>query len=94
MQTEFSRVSDPDKLIRDAAAERPGQAIKLRLQPMVLRATGQYQGWKQTSWTMECDNAAEVLTMRDAMQTFFETLGRVGPRAVQEVLKGLQKDAA
>lgn len=95
MLTEYSKdVTDPDQIIRDAEKERPGQPIKLRFQPMVLRKTGQYQGWKQVAWTLECDNGAEVFSMRNALAVFFQALSRIGPAQVIKVLQGTMSDAA
>lgn len=92
MQTDYSGdpPKDPDVVIRDAASERSGKPIRLRIQPQVLRADatrgGQYQFWKDVRWTVECDTADEVFAFRDALRTFFTALGRSGPEGVTHAL--------
>ena len=72
--------------------------MRLRIQPMVLRKGkgrgGQYHGWRQVAWTLECDSAAEAYAVRDAMQVFFETMSRCGPKAVHAALAKAQDPAA
>ena len=95
MQSDFSRdLADPDQPVHDAEGERPGQPIKIRVQPMILGKGGQYRSWKQVRWTLECDNAAEALVVRDAMEVFFQVLSRSGPEAVRAILKAAARDAA
>lgn len=87
MLSDFSRdLADPDQPVKDAAAERPGAPIKIRVQPAILRRNGQYKGWADVRWTLDCDSPAEALAVRDAMQLFFETLSRVGPKRVGKLL--------
>jgi hypothetical protein len=98
MQTEFNqRKLDMDRSIKQAAAERPGKPIRLRLQPMVLRSVGpkggQYHAWKDVRWLVECDNAAEAYATRDALRAFFDTLAVIGPAETQQVLKAARAAA-
>lgn len=94
MQTDFSGDPRPPKLagdtiIEEAAAERPGKPIRLRLQPSVLRPRGsraQYQAWRNLRWTIECDTPAEAFAFRDALRAFFAAMGRGGPEAVVAAL--------
>jgi hypothetical protein len=100
MQTGFSgdRPIDLDAIIEQAAAERPGKPIRIRLQPMVLLASnsrgGQYQGWKDVRWTVECDTPAEAFALREAMRSFFRALGRGGPDAVMAALEPVGRESA
>jgi hypothetical protein len=94
VQSDFSRdLSDPDQPVKDAAKDRPGQPIKVRIQPMLLHKR-QYVSWKQVRWTLDCDNVAEALATRDAMEQFFQALARIGPDAVRAALSASIKDAA
>src|SRR5262245_66571929 len=101
MQTDFSgdpRPVDLDAIIQEAAAEREGKPIRIRLQPMILRAApnrgGQYQAWKDVRWTIECDAPDEAFALRDAMRAFFAALGRGGPEAVIAALTPIGKESA
>lgn len=90
MQSAFSRdLDDPDQPIKDAANHRKG-TVRLRIQPMIHAADGQYKSWKQVIWTLECDSPAEALATKDAMAAFFATLARCGPRVVTAALKAMQ----
>lgn len=99
MLSDFAQdFADPDQPIREALAERPGKAVKIRVQPMLLRQAngrGQYQAWKQVRWTLDCDTAAEALSIREALKAFFAAMQRCGPQAVLAALaKAVQEAAA
>jgi hypothetical protein len=100
MLSEFAQdLVDPDQPVRDAFTERPGKPLKIRVQPMLLRATGgkgQYQAWKQVRWTLDCDSPAEALAVKAALRAFFEAMVTHGPEAVHAALSkaGAGKDAA
>lgn len=94
MVSGFTRdLDDPDQPIFDALSERPGKPLRLRVQPAIWRARPgrepQYNSWRQTIWTLECDSADEALAVRDAMRTFFTTMGQCGPPAVLAALTAL-----
>jgi hypothetical protein len=94
MMSEFAQdIADQEQLIRAAFDERPGKAVKIRIQPMILR-NGNYSSWKQVRWTLDCDTVTEALAIRDAMRTFFEAMARCGPAAVGAALAKLVKEAA
>jgi hypothetical protein len=92
MQSEFIRdLADKDGPIAAAAKERDGKPIRLRIQPMVLRAVkgrgAQYHAWKDVRWTVECDSPAEAYAVRDALLAFFPALSRAGAKTVIKLLK-------
>ena len=92
MQTDYSGdpVFDIDRVIYDAAKERKGRPIRVRLQPTILRtregegysaSSGQYKAWKDVRWTIECGTPKEVFQLRDALRAFFKAIGRGGVKA-------------
>lgn len=88
MQSDFSRdLADQNRPIEQAATERPGKAIKVRIQPMVLIGA-QYRAWKDVRWTLECESPAEAYATKDAMIAFFAAVAERGPEAVTAQLKG------
>lgn len=95
MLTEFAgdAPTDPDEILRETAAERGG-IVRLRLQPMILDKDGQYRGWRQVRWTLECDSIAEALATKDALRAFFTALTHLGPRTLMKVLKAALAAAA
>jgi hypothetical protein len=98
MQSEFNREKvDLNRSIREAAKERPGKPIKLRIQPMVLRSVdgkgGQYHAWKDVRWMLTFDSPAEAYAMREALRAFFDTVGRVGAAETERALLSAQATA-
>jgi hypothetical protein len=95
MQSDFARdLADENRPIEQAAKERPGKPIRLRVQPMVLRTTagkGQYHAWKDVRWMLECDTPEEAFATRDAMRAFFEAVSERGPHAVLAVLTAIKR---
>lgn len=79
-----------DEPIYEAAAERPGLPIRIRLQPSIFRrpadgtVSGQHRSWVNVSWVLECSDVAEALALRQAMQIFFEAVGQEGPATIAE----------
>lgn len=93
MQTEFARdLADQNRPIEDAVTLRPGKAIKVRIQPMILTGN-QYRAWKDVRWTLECEAPAEAFALRDAMVAFFQALAARGPEAVQQQLAAASTEA-
>lgn len=82
MQTDYSRdLVDPDQALHDAADERPGKPIRLRIHPTILRKAphgGQYQPWKGVSWMLDCESPEEAIAFREALRLFFTTLNQQG----------------
>jgi len=90
MQSEFARdLADQDRPVEEAAAERPGKPIRVRIQPTIFRveSRGQYRAWRDVHWTLECESPAEVFALRDAMRAFFQALPQLGPATVSQVLR-------
>jgi hypothetical protein len=88
MRMEFAGdVADPDQHVKEAAL-RPGP-IRMRIQPMVLAADGNYRGWKNVSWVLACESPEEVYAVRDALRVFFEALGQAGPQTVSASLAAM-----
>jgi hypothetical protein len=91
MKTEFARdLADENLTVDQAATERPGKPIRVRIQPMVLRGTGQYTAWKDVRWTLDCDTRDETFAVREAMRLLFQMLTEAGPAQVVTVLTDIQ----
>lgn len=78
---------DLDQLVRDAAAERPGQPVRIRLQPTVYRqaadaSRGQQAAWAGVSWNVECETPEEAIALRRALEAFFVGVATCGPLCV------------
>lgn len=94
MESEFARdLADQNQPIYEAASERPGKPLKLRLQPMILTAR-QYRAWRDVSWTLACESPEEIFAVRDAMKVFFAALAAHGPATVSSTLHTLLKEDA
>lgn len=88
---DVSYTADPvdlDQPVIDVAAERPGKPIRIRVLPMLLRASSDYVAWKGVAWTVGCDSTAEAILVRRALEAFFERLGDSGPEAMIDLLTG------
>jgi hypothetical protein len=74
----------------EAEAERPGEPIRIRIQPSIFRkaagAQGQHRAWLDVSWMLECKDAKEAIALREAMRIFFEQVGEKGAEAVRQQL--------
>jgi hypothetical protein len=87
MLSDFARdLADADRPITEAAEERPGKPIRVRVQPMILRRGGQYNAWKDVRWTLDCETPEEAFAVREAMRLFFAALASAGPHAVITLL--------
>jgi hypothetical protein len=88
MQSEFARdLKDQDQPVYEAANERPGKPIKMRLQPAIFRlpkghTSGQYRSWRDVHWTLDLDSVEETFAFREALRAFFRALNREGLAAV------------
>ena len=91
MIASYSRdVEGIDQPVYDAAAERPGKPIRVRIQPSLYRVKpggGEQTSWAKVSWLVECESAEEVIALREAMREFFDTVTAVG---AAETVKRLQ----
>ena len=86
MQSAFAQdAADDRRPIEEAAAERPGKPILIRVHPTIFRE-GQYRSWKGVHWKLEVDSPTEAVALREALQVFFQTLTSAGPHAVIDAL--------
>jgi len=86
-----SSISPVDQSIIDAIEERPGEPIRIRLQPTVLRfregdPRASYQAWKDLHWLVELDDLDEVRALREGLAAFFWIAGQHGIGAVRDKL--------
>ena len=95
MEATYSRdLEGIDQPVYDAAAERPGKPIRVRVQPSLFRvskrregATGDQIAWAKVSWIIECHTPEEVIALREAMKEFFEVISLVGAKEIRRRLK-------
>ena len=84
-----------DSLIHDVQASRPGEPIKLRLQPQLLAKRKPdpersiYYAWKGVHWNAECKSVREVLDLRAALAGLFAAVSAVGAKPVIAMLGSL-----
>ena len=80
-----------DEPLYEAAGERPGQPVRIRLQPSVFRKLpgeqSQHRAWAGVSWTLDCRDVQEAIALREALRVFFEKVGQRGPEAVAALLQ-------
>lgn len=82
---------DVDRTLKHAQAERPGQPIRMRIQPTVLRQKpgqkeAQHTSWPGVSWVLECQTVDEAAGIRKALEAFFVAIAQHGPREVERAL--------
>jgi len=86
-----TRLDDP---VHEAALERPGKPIRIRIQPTVFRRRerggGQHRAWLDVSWILECKTREEAIALRDTMRLFFDLVSAEGPvNVARRLAKGL-----
>lgn len=90
MQMTYSAdVDHIDEPLELAARERtkPDEPIRIRLQPSLFRRQfGQHRFWPGVSWTVDCQDVAEAVSLREALRAFFEAVVRLGPARVMAAL--------
>lgn len=90
MQMTYSAdVDHIDEPLELAASERskPEEPIRIRLQPSIFRpGLRQQRFWAGVSWTVDCQDVAEAVGLREALRCFFEAVQKHGPRAVMQAL--------
>lgn len=93
MQIEDAReLADQSRSIEEALAERPDKAVRVRVQPMILRTSGtryQYRGWKDVAWSVELTTVQEALEFTEALRAFFAALQEVDAEVLTEHLRTL-----
>lgn len=72
---DIDHIDDP---VRAAAEEAPGEPIKIRIQPSVLRRgkDNQQRAWAGVSWNLEVGAVDEAVALREALRAFFEVAER------------------
>lgn len=80
-----------DQPLEFAATERPGQPIRLRVQPAILRKlegkdVQNFQAWKNLHWMIELVDVGEGRMFREALSAFFLIAGSQGIGAVHQQL--------
>ena len=92
MEIKYSAdVVDLDKPALDAQAERPGQTVRLRIQPTLVRlrpgdVTPNHRAWSGVSWSLECPTALDAIAVRQALQVFFQAIAQQGAEQIQTIL--------
>lgn len=90
MQSAYAQdAADDRRPVEQAAAERPGKPILIRVHPTIFRG-GQYHSWKGVHWKLEVDSPDEAVALRDALQAFFQAVSTAGPHAVTDALHAAQ----
>lgn len=81
---------DLDKPAMDAHAERPDKPLRLRVQPTLLRKSGDHVAWKGVAWSVNCPTVADAIAVRHALELFFARLADTGVAAVEAALTPVQ----
>lgn len=73
-----------DDAVREAAQEAPGEAIRVRLQPTILRRgkDNQQRAWAGVSWNLSCPTVDEAIALREGLRAFFDAVAEDGIGAV------------
>ena len=90
-------VSSLDQPPLEAAQERPGKPIRLRVPLLVFRlhpppsrpGTGAYRTWNNVSWILECESVNEALAVRDTLQQVFSMIRMHGIDHVRQCLTAM-----
>lgn len=88
ISTGLTPIDDP---LEQAAKERPGQPLKVRVQPTVLRhesgrKSAHYGSWRNLHWTLSIANVAEARLFREALSAFFFVAEQQGIEVVRACL--------
>ena len=80
-----------DQTVEEAASERPGLPIRVRLQPAVFRKPdeqrpGNFQAWRNLHWVLTVKDLAEARQFREALSAFFFLSEQRGIAAVHHAL--------
>src|SRR5262245_23654919 len=90
-----AELPDLDQPPYDAARERPGKPIRLRIQPTMFRLRpggrpgGQQLAWPGVSWMIECATPEEAIALREGLRLFFTAVCTQGSAEVIAALEGL-----
>jgi hypothetical protein len=94
-----SSLAPIDDVLEQAAAERPGQPLKLRVQPTLLRheagrKSAHYGSWKNLHWTLMLNSVDEGRAVREALSTFFFLIGHLGVYKLRARLANLMNESS
>ena len=83
-----------DQSLEEAAGEKPGEPIRIRVQPAILRNrkgsnTPSYHAWKRLHYTLEVNDVAEGRSFREALSAFFYVSQQKGIAAVHDAIVAL-----
>jgi hypothetical protein len=88
-----SSIAPIDNALEQAAIERPGEALRIRVQPAILRKptgkSGNFKAWKNLHWMVELTDVNEGRAFREALNAFFYVAGQQGIGAVHQTLMSL-----
>lgn len=101
MQVNYSAdTSELDQPAIEAASERPGKSIRVRIPLLLFRlrdgetpSAGVYRSWNNVSWIIECTDADEALALRDGLAAFFDRIKHEGIAAVRDRLTTMPSTA-
>ena len=79
-----------DQAVEEAAKERPGLPIRIRIQPAVLRKsegkTANFQSWRNLHWMVSVADVMEAKQLREALSAFFFIASQRGVSTVHQAL--------
>lgn len=86
-----SSLAPIDLPIEEAARERPGEPIRIRLQPSILRheagrPSPHYGAWRQLHWNITVGTLDEARALREALSAFFHVAQSEGITAARQKL--------
>lgn len=89
-----SSIAPIDHPLEQAAIERPGEPLRIRVQPSVMRKAegkraGNFQAWKNLHWMIELGDVTEGRAFREALNAFFFVAAQQGIGAVHQALMGM-----
>lgn len=89
-----SSVAPIDQSLIDAAKERPGEELRIRVQPAILRrprgqTANNFQAWKNLHWMITVTDVTEGRAFREALSAFFYLASQQGIGAVQQQLMAM-----
>mgnify|MGYP001590353699 CR=1 FL=1 len=90
-------VSSLDQPPLEAAQERPGKPIRIRVPLLVFRlhpsparpGLGAYRTWNNVSWILECESVGEAIAVRDTLQQVFSLIRSHGIERVRHCLTSM-----
>lgn len=88
-----SSIAPIDHALEQAAIERPGEPLRIRVQPAILRKpegkTGNFKAWKNLHWMIQLATVDEGRAFREALNAFFFVAAQQGIGSVHQTLMAL-----